>query len=71
MLFLIKLSLALVVMALVLYFSMGETAAWLQFSLIQRLISLTGLVLMGGASYFATLFLLGFRPRDYIRRVNR
>ena len=32
---------------------------------------LAGLVLLGGASYFSALLVLGFRPRDYMRRVNR
>lgn len=70
-LFLGKLLCALVVMGLVLYFAMGDAAAWLNLSVIQRLGYLTGLVVLGGASYFLTLALLGFRPRDYIRRVAR
>jgi putative peptidoglycan lipid II flippase len=69
--FLFKLLCALSVMGAVLYFAMGDTAAWLTFSLPQRLVYLTALVLLGAVSYFATLLLVGFRPRDYIRRVNR
>ena len=69
--FLIKLLAALCVMGAVLYYAMGDANAWLGFSLIKRLIYISGLVLLGGVSYFATLMLLGFRPRDYIRRVNR
>ena len=67
--FLVKLSLALLVMALVLYYAKGDTAAWLQFSILQRLLYITGLVTLGSVSYFATLFALGFRPRDFMRRV--
>jgi putative peptidoglycan lipid II flippase len=67
--FLVKLSLALLVMALVLYYVKGDTAAWLQFSILQRLLYITGLVTLGSVSYFATLFALGFRPRDFMRRV--
>ena len=69
--FLVKLSIALSVMGVTLYFAMGDTSAWLTFSLIKRLIYITGLVVLGAISYFATLMLLGFRPRDYLRRVER
>jgi putative peptidoglycan lipid II flippase len=69
--FLLKLVVALLVMAAVLYFAMGDASSWLAFSLIKRLFYISGLVVLGGVSYFATLMLLGFRPRDYIRRVNR
>ena len=69
--FLIKLFASLSVMGVVLHYAMGDANAWLGFSLIKRLIYISGLVLLGGVSYFATLMLLGFRPRDYIRRVNR
>ncbi len=68
--FLVKLSLALVVMGAVLYFAMGDVSAWLQFGLLKRLAYLSSLVVLGGLSYFATLYLLGFRPRDYMRRVK-
>lgn len=67
--FLLKLLLALIVMAVALYFAMGDTSAWLHYGLFKRLIYLSGLVTLGGVSYFATLMLLGFKPRDYIRRV--
>ena len=50
-------------------FAMGDTSAWLHYGLFKRLIYLSGLVTLGGVSYFATLMLLGFKPRDYIRRV--
>lgn len=69
LLFLCKLAIALIVMGLVLYFAMGNNDAWLGFRLIQRLMYISGLVALGGISYFSTLILLGFRPRDYIRRV--
>jgi len=71
LLFLLKLLMALSVMGVALYFAMGDTSAWLHFGLMKRLLYLSGLVVLGGVSYFATLMLLGFRPRDYIRRVNR
>ena len=68
--FVLKLLVALCVMGVALYFAMGETGAWLQYGLMKRFLYLSGLVLLGGASYFASLFLLGFRPRDYMRRVK-
>lgn len=67
--FLFKLLVALSVMGMTLHFAMGDTNAWLNFGLIKRLLYLSGLVALGGVSYFATLMLFGFRPRDYIRRV--
>jgi putative peptidoglycan lipid II flippase len=67
--FVLKLLLALVAMGVVLYFAMGSAADWLQFGLLKRLMYLTGLVGLGGISYFAALLLMGFRPKDYIRRV--
>jgi putative peptidoglycan lipid II flippase len=69
--FLAKLALALRVMGAALYFAMGDSSAWLDFGLMKRLLYIAGLVTLGGASYFATLMLLGFHPRDYMRRVER
>lgn len=71
LMFLVKLLIALVFMGIALHYAMGDASAWLQFSLLKRLIYISGLVVLGGVSYFAMLMLLGFRPRDYIRRVNR
>lgn len=68
--FLVKLLAALSVMGITLYFAMGDTGAWLHYGLMKRLIYISGLVALGGVSYFATLMLLGFKPRDYIRRVT-
>ena len=70
LIFLLKLSAALAVMAVVLYFAMGDAGAWLNFSLMKRLIYISILVVLGGLSYFATLLLLGLRPKDYMRRVK-
>jgi putative peptidoglycan lipid II flippase len=67
--FLLKLTVALIVMAIALYYAKGDTNAWLHYGLMKRLIYISGLVALGGASYFATLMLMGFKPRDYIRRV--
>jgi len=69
--FMLKLALALAVMGVVLHFAMGEASAWLELNLMRRLVYLSGLVVLGAVSYFAMLLLLGFRPRDYMRRVSR
>ena len=71
LLFLIKLLVALVFMGVALHYAMGDATAWLEFSLLKRLIYIGVLVVLGAVSYFAMLMLLGFKPRDYIRRVNR
>jgi putative peptidoglycan lipid II flippase len=71
LLFLVKLLVALIFMGIALHYAMGDASTWLQFSLLKRLIYISGLVVLGGVSYFAMLMLLGFRPKDYIRRVNR
>ncbi len=70
-LFLLKLTVALLVMAVVLYFGKGSIESWQSFTLFKRLVYLSGLVLLGALSYFGTLMLLGFRSRDYARRVVR
>jgi putative peptidoglycan lipid II flippase len=69
--FYLKLLIGLILMGVVLYFAMGNPSDWLQFSLLKRLMYITGLVSLGAISYFAALLLMGFRPRDYIRRVER
>lgn len=71
LLFLVKLSVALVVMAAVIFYVMGDANAWLNYTIFERLFWMALLVCVGAASYFATLFLLGFRPRNYIRKVQK
>jgi putative peptidoglycan lipid II flippase len=69
--FLLKLAVALAVMGGVLYFAMGEAGAWVKYGALHRIVYLSGLVALGGIAYFTTLFLLGFRPKDFMRRVAR
>jgi putative peptidoglycan lipid II flippase len=66
--FLLKIIAAVMVMALVLRFAMMSDDFWLHLSARLRLIYLPGLVALGATSYFATLWLLGFRAKDYMRR---
>jgi putative peptidoglycan lipid II flippase len=57
------------VLGVLIYYEKGDTTVWIQFRLIKRLLGIAGLVSLGAVSYFATLMLLGFKPRDYMRRV--
>ncbi|NWG87429.1 MAG: murein biosynthesis integral membrane protein MurJ [Hydrogenophilaceae bacterium] len=66
--FLLKLATALLVMGIVLWFAMGSEAHWLAYRAGERVAHLGGLVLGGAGSYFATLWLLGFRPNQFRRR---
>ena len=66
--FVLKLLVAMSVMAATLWFTMGSEGSWLQKSLLSRTGHLAWLVPLGAASYFVTLWLFGFRPRDFKRR---
>jgi putative peptidoglycan lipid II flippase len=69
MLFMFKLLLAVTTMALALYFAAGASEVWLHYAAMQKLLHLAGLVLLGAATYFAVLWLLGIRVKDFMRRV--
>ena len=66
--FLLKLAVALAAMGITLWFAMGPQTAWLSGGILGRAFHLSWVVVAGAAAYFATLGLLGFRPRDYMRR---
>ncbi|HLD09625.1 MAG TPA: murein biosynthesis integral membrane protein MurJ, partial [Methylophilaceae bacterium] len=68
-LFMFKLLLAVTTMALVLYAAAGASLVWLHYTAIQKLLHLSGLVLLGAATYFGVLWLLGIRIKDFMRRV--
>ncbi len=63
-----KLAAALLAMAAALWFGSGEEAGWLRYATGERLLRLSALVVLGAGTYFATLWLLGFRLRDFRRR---
>ncbi|WP_439859708.1 murein biosynthesis integral membrane protein MurJ [Pseudomonas sp. MBLB4136] len=69
-LFLGKLLLAVATMGATLLLVMHFMPAWSEGNMLLRLLRLAGLVLVGLASYFATLLLLGFRLRDFARRAR-
>jgi len=66
--FVLKVVIALAVMALALWFTMAPQAWWIAVSWKQRTAALAGLVVLGAVVYFAALALLGFRLRDFHRR---
>ena len=51
-------------------FAAGPADAWLSGSVFWRVMRLTGVVVLGAAVYFAALALMGFRPRDFQKRVG-
>jgi putative peptidoglycan lipid II flippase len=59
---------ALAVMGLVLYFGARWPGDWLQMDTLTRIGHMSWIVAAGAGSYFATLFALGFRLRDFSRR---
>jgi putative peptidoglycan lipid II flippase len=67
-LFLVKLCLAMAAMGATLWFGMGSESQWLHGGLLGRTIHLSWLVPLGAGAYFLTLWLLGFRLRDFRHR---
>ena len=67
-LFLLKVALALVVMAAVLLWLAADSSFWLQSGVWPRIERLTLVVVAGAASYFAVLWLSGFRLADFSKR---
>ena len=66
--FLFKLALALVIMSAVLWGAMGSDTWWLNAAWHYRVGGLVGIVCLGAGTYFAALWSLGFRIRDFARR---
>jgi putative peptidoglycan lipid II flippase len=66
--FLLKLAGALYAMSVVLWVTMPADAAWLAMGAAARALNLAWIVLLGAATYFLTLWLLGFRLGDFSKR---
>lgn len=66
-LFFLKVCIALTVMGITLWFVSGSDTAWIANSAMTRASQLTGIIIVGAASYFMTLWLLGFRLKDFSR----
>ena len=63
-----KIFIALGVLTATLWFGMGQEGDWLKATASQRVLHLAWLVAAGIGVYFATLWLLGFRLKDFKRR---
>ena len=66
--FAFKVALAICMMGICLWFAAGSTEVWLAAAPSAKAARLTGVVMLGAAVYFGTLWLLGFRLRDFVRR---
>jgi putative peptidoglycan lipid II flippase len=66
--FFLKILLAVTALGVTLWFGMGAEQHWLTTSGWSRIIHLTWLVVAGVAVYFAVLFALGFRLKDFSKR---
>ena len=68
--FLLRLVVAVVVMAAALWGLMQVMPAWEEGTMVWRLLRLALVCAAGGAVYFMMLALMGFRPRDFARRTS-
>jgi putative peptidoglycan lipid II flippase len=68
MVFFLKVFVALYFMGGVLWWLMGTEISWLTMGSWQRGFKLAVLVVAGVIVYFASLWMLGFRLRDYSKR---
>jgi putative peptidoglycan lipid II flippase len=66
--FALKILLAIVAMGACLKFAAGPDTVWLAANGLVKVWRLTGVVLLGGVAYFAALWALGFRLRDFVQR---
>lgn len=69
--FLARLLVAVTVMALALHAAATWSGDWLMMPALTRMLHLGCVVVLGMAVYFAMLGLLGFRPRDFVKRVAK
>ncbi|MBX9636086.1 murein biosynthesis integral membrane protein MurJ [Nitrosomonas sp.] len=68
LIFCVKILLALAAMGVVLWFAAGSDASWLTDSTLSRAGRLSWVVAAGAFSYFAALWLLGFRLKDFTKQ---
>ncbi len=66
--FALKVMTAIVVMAVCLWFVAGASDLWLAAAARVKVARLTGVMAVGAVAYFSTLWLLGFRLRDFVHR---
>ena len=65
---LFKLAVALYLMGGAIWYTMGREASWFEITATARAAKLTLVILAGSTAYFASLGLMGFRLRDFMRR---
>lgn len=65
--FLLKLAVALYLMGGALWYSMGSEASWFEISAGVRAVKLALVIAAGSVTYFASLWMMGFRLRDFSR----
>ncbi len=70
LMFMAKLVVAVISMALALHYAAGSNATWLAYKLMPKLIHLTGLLVLGSATYFLALWLMGIRVKDFMHRTT-
>lgn len=68
--YLFKVAFAVSVMALILWWVSGSSAWWIEARGTERALRLTLVVLAGAGAYFFALWAMGFRPRDFSRRIS-
>ncbi len=66
--FMVKLVTAVIVMAISLHFAAGSDSLWLSYKLLPKMLHLVGLLVLGSGVYFATLWLMGIRVKDFMHR---
>lgn len=71
LLFLIRISLAVLVMAIVIFVFRGQDDVWLNASLGVRVWQLTQVIFLAGLAYFFVLYLLGLRPHQMLMSKGR
>lgn len=69
--FMAKILIASTVMGALLWTASGSDASWLADSTFRRVLRLAEVVAIGAAAYFLTLWLLGFRLKDFSKRGAR
>jgi putative peptidoglycan lipid II flippase len=70
LLFMGKLLVAVIAMAVALHFAAGSDATWLAYKITPKLLHLLGLLVLGSATYFAALWLMGIRIKDFMHRTT-
>ncbi len=65
--FLLKLVVALYMMGGAIWYSMGTEASWFELAATPRAIKLALVIAAGAVAYFASLFIMGMRLRDFAR----